>query len=195
MATPSPVLSEMINDAPVKVAAAEQQITQIEDTQADLEDESTAIEKDICEAISNDTTGTMSVYLDNTKIIEIQALWPEVPGSLGPVYIVYGATYGTINYTTGNVTDWEFRQDNLTLPPPPIPPYYVRYVYILGDDPTIDQLVDDYKFGNDYITRPLDSGAAYGLDPLIAAYESAKTIIQAGKNKVEASVDIFTRYL
>jgi len=197
MTTPNPKISEMINDAPVKSAAAEKNITQLEDTQEELQEEIDAIEDDVCGAAADE----LETYLETTKLAEIRALYPanpDIPPNLppyyDPVYFVKGGTYGSINYTTGNITDWEFlqyRHATATSPPATL----VRYVYTPGEDPDIDLWVSDFDFGNDYLTRPLDTGASYGLYPLYSAYGSAKSNVQAGKNKVDASVDILRRYL
>jgi hypothetical protein len=118
------------------------------------------------------------------------------------VYIVYGGAYGTIDYTTGNITDWEYRQDNLVptpsippaLPGPPVPAYYVRYEYTPGDDTTIDDLVADYSFGNDYLTRPPITGATYGIIPRIGSLTNAANILNENADKVGDSVAVFNKY-
>ncbi len=186
MATePNPVLSEMINDAPEQAAAADQSLTQIEDTQEKLGEESTAIEENVCDVAAAD----LRTYLEGPKLAEIQALYPAGIG-WAPVYLViHEPPYGVIDYTTGNITAWEFLQDDI-----PFTASTVRYVYNSTSDPTITQWVDDFAFGNDYITHPLGNDAAYGLNPLIDSYGDAKSVVSAGKAKVEASVDILTRY-
>jgi len=171
MTTPNPVLSEMINEAPEQVAAAEKNLDQINETQSDLEDKSTAIEEGVCGAAAADAT----------NILEL-TIAPDKGG-----YVWYGPNFAQISWDPpGTLTDFEIR-DSTT--------HISIYVYNIGDYPDLDAAVDDFTFGNDYITHPLGSDAAYGLDPLIAAYETAKTVVTAGKNKVEASVDVLERYL
>jgi hypothetical protein len=194
------VLTEMIKDAPTQAAAIDQSVEQIEEKQAELEEQNQSIRECVTDKARDDLTA----YLQGPKLAEIQSLWPEVPGVFGPVYVVFGATYGTIDYSTGNITDWEFRQDNL-VPSPPIPPailpgppdpaYFVRYVYTPGEDPLIDGWVSDYDFGNDYITHPVGIGAAYGLEPLVDMYEQGKDTLLGNKAKIEASVGVFEKYL
>ena len=187
-------LGKLVADAPDEAANIDTQVEQIEDVQAELE----AKNQTIRECVTDKAEADMTDYLNTTKLAEIQAAWPEVPGVLGPVYIVYGGTYGTIDYSTGNITDWEFRQDNLVIVPPatePVPAYYVRYVYTPGDDTNIDGWASDYDFGNDYITHPIGIGAAYGLEPLVDMYEQGKATLLGNKAKIEASIDVFNKYL
>jgi len=203
MTTPDPKLSEMINDAPVQEAAAEQQIEQLDESIEDLQEKRDSMADNICGKTEDD----LRTYLQGSKLAEIQALYPanppvppilplNLPPYYGDVYVVFGGTYGSINYTTGNITDWQFLQDTI-LPTPP--DTLVRYVYTPppgpGDDPVIDDNQADFDFANDYITRPLDSGASYGLDGLIAAYGTGKSITAENKAKVEASSDVLKRYL
>ena len=182
-------VTEQVENLEGSVAQVEEQIVSFED---DIE----GVEDALCAVAESD----LADYLDTTKLAEIQALWPAVPLVLGPVYIVYGGTYGTIDYTTGNITDWEFRQDNLVIifpAPAPVPPYYVRYQYLgIGwdGDTTITDFVNDFAFGNDYLTRPLDSGATYGLYANKDALSSAKGILETNTVKVDASEAIFVRY-
>ena len=190
------VLESLVGSAPDEAANIDTQVAQIEEVQAELEEKNQAIR----ECVTDKARDELTDYLNTTKLAEIQALYPEIPLVLGPVYIVYGPTYGTIDYSTGNITDWEFRQDNLVPDPgpppgPPDPAYYVRYVYTPGDDTTIDGYVSDYDFGNDYITHPVGIGAAYGLEPLVDMYEQGKATLLGNKAKIEQSIDVFKKYL
>jgi len=193
-------LQEMVSNAPGEVENIDKSIEQIEAEQARLAAKKQAIQECVTDKAQDD----MTAYLEGPKLAEIQALWPAIPGVVGVVYIVYGASYGTIDYTTGNITDWEFRQENLVpsppvppdpLPGPPDPAYYVRYVYTPGEDANIDGWAEDYDFGNDYMTHPVGIGAAYGLEPLINMYEQGKSTLLGNKSKIEASVAVFEKYL
>jgi len=198
MSIASDKLREMTQVAPGQVEEIGNSIGQVEDQITEQTEEIAAVTDAVCTA----TTDDLTAYLEGDKLTELQALWPAVPGSLGPVYYVEGGTYGTINYSTGNITDWEFRQDNLVIPPLPAPPvpspaYYVRYAYEgvgWDSDATIIELVDDFAFGNDYLTRPLTSGASYGMIPYKENLESAKDLLQENQDKVADSIDVFNRY-
>jgi len=190
------VLSEMVNNAPDESANIDTQVEQIEEVQDELEEKNQAIRECVTDKAEDD----MRDYLDTTKLAEIQALYPEIPLVRGPVYVVYGASYGTIGYGTGNITDWEFRQDNLVPDPgpppgPPDPAYWVRYTFTPGDDTSIDGWNSDYDFGNDYITHPVGIGAAYGLEPLVAMYEQGKATLLGNKAKIDQSIGVFQKYL
>ena len=193
MVSPSDALGYMDAKVDETVSNVEGSIGQVEEQIDVTLEEIVGVENGLCAVAETD----LAAYLDGAKLTELQALWPAVPASLGPVYIVYGPTYGTIGYGTGNLTDWEYRQDNLVIVPPaitPVPPYYVRYVYLAGDDTEIDTFVDDYAFGNDYLTRPQESGATYGLYDTYSSLNTAKDILTANKDKVAASASVFSRY-
>jgi len=190
------VLAELIQAAPDESANIDSQVAQIEDIQDELEAKNASIRECVTDKARDDLTA----YLNDDKLIEIQDQFPEIPGIVGPVYIVYGGTYGTIGYSSGNITDWEFRQNNLVPDPgpppgPPDPAYYVRYVYTPGEDALIDGWVEDYDFGNDYITHPVGIGAAYGLEPLVAMYEQGKATLLGNQAKIESSIAVFQKYL
>lgn len=200
MSDPGAILGRMRAVADEQAENIQSSIDQVQAQIDEYNKEIDGVLNGLCNVISHDTTGTLTLYLNSTKLEEIELLYPEVPGTLGPVYIVYGVTYGTIDFDTGNVEDWEFRQDNLLDDPgpppgPPDPEYYVRYVYIPGDDAEIDKLVADFDFGNDYITRPLTSGASYGLNDNLTGLNSAKSLLTEDKNKISASKSIFEDYI
>jgi len=182
MTTPNPVLSEMINAAPEQSEAAQKNLDQINETQSELEDKSTALEDDVCGVAATD----QAAYLDSTKVIEIQLIYGN-PSSI-PFSVVYEPDYGVVDYITGQITDFAILDSTGN----------TMYEYLgtnWDNDPIIQTFIDDFAFANDYITHPLEQGAAYGLDALINAYESAKTTVQAGKDVVDASVDVLERYL
>lgn len=186
------VLTEMIKDAPDEAAAIDQSVEQIEEKQDELEEKNAAIRECVTDKARDDLTA----YLQGPKLAEIQLLHPAVPLLWGDAYVVFGATYGTIGYGTGNITDWEYRQDSLIAIPIP-PGYQVVYSHSVNwdSDPIITGYEDDYDFGNDYITHPVGIGAAYGLEPLVDMYEQGKDTLLGNKAKIEASVGVFEKYL
>jgi len=204
MATPNPKISEMINNIPGQTEAAESQESQLDEQITELTEERDAIQDDVCGATADD----LKTYLEGDKLAEIQALWPpnpdvppNVPPFLGDVYISYDTSpdptlgpYGSISYETGNVKNWQYLQDDLTNVTT-----IVRYSWApevgWDNDPTIIGFSDDFDFGNDYITRPLDSGASYGLNDKISAYNSAKGIVTNNKDKIVASDEVLRRHL
>ena len=125
-------------------------------------------------------------YLDNTKLAEIEITWGGVYAL--PFSMDYGADYGTIDYTTGGLTD--FRIIDATA--------VVVYEYLgtnWDGDTTITKLVTDFAFGNDYLTKPLTGGASYGLYPNATTLTSAKGILTSDKSKIETSKTIFEDYI
>lgn len=169
------VLQDMINDAPDQIDAIDSSLSQIQDQIDELTTEIDGITNELCAVAENDLTG----YLDSTKLIDLAYLDADV--------VVYGADYGTIDYTTGGITDWVILDTTANV--------IYQYNGINWDnDPIIQKLIDDYAFGNDYLTRPLTSGATYGLIPSRQARIDAKSILTENKTAVEDSVDVFEDY-
>jgi hypothetical protein len=209
MLTASDILKEMMDVGDEQIENIQLSINQIQEQIDDYNEKINAIQDAICSVITDDSTGLLTIYLDSTKFEEIDALFPPVESELGEVYLVYGAGYGTIDWSDGDIaigaTDWEYRQENLVEeedpenpegpPLPPDPEYYVRYSYTPGDDTTIDTLVDDFDFANDYLIRPLITGASYGLIPNRDNLSFALSILNANKNKVENTPDVFNDYI
>ena len=105
-----------------------------------------------------------------------------------PFSVVYGPNYGAIDYTDGGITDFTIVDVTGN----------VEYAYLgtnWDSDPYIVERIGDYAFGNDYITHPVGIGAAYGLEPLVAMYEQGKATLLGNKAKIDASVDVFKKYL
>jgi hypothetical protein len=173
-------LTEMIKEVPDLSDALSSSISSVQSEVADLTKERDAIKYGVC----GEAESQARDIIDNTILVD----------KAGD-YVVYGSTFGTINYSSGNITDWEIYQDILPpLPAPQIPVPTVVYTYTEGDYPDLDQLVEDYDFGNDYITRPLTTGATYGLSPNISSLREARDILQENKDKVDDSIDVFSRY-
>lgn len=186
-------INEMYRKIPDQSDAAAANIGQVEDVREELAEQATAIEDAVLAVAEADLT----VYLDTIKLAEISALYPPVPLVWGPVYIVYGGDYGTINYNNGNITDWEYLQDSLVVPIPPAPPTppVVRYVYTPGDDPQIDTWVNDYAYGNDYLTKPLSTSGTYGIYENINQLDTGLNVLNANKTALDGGEDVFSRYL
>jgi len=175
-------LTEMIKEVPDLSEALTSSISSVQSEVADLTKERDAIKFGVCANAEEQARD----IIDNTILVD-----------KGGDYITYGGTFGTIGYGTGNITDWEVIQLVPVVPPtiPPTPDVpTVVYTYTQGDYPDLDQLVDDYAFGNDYITRPLTSGATYGLNPNISSLRDAIDILNDNKDKVDDSLDVFSRY-
>jgi len=174
-------LKSMVDAAPDQVAALEKSIASVGNQIADLTAQSNAITDAVTDVAKADA---ITYITDN--------ILPLYPGG----YIVYGANFGLIDYTSGGITDWSIWTDVTPVPPPILPPVpTLQYSYTPGDYPDLDELVADYAFGNDYLTRPLTTGATYGLGPAASALTSAQNLLQENSDKVADSVNVFTKYL
>jgi len=164
-------LTEMIKEVPDLSEALASSISSVESEVNDLTKERDAIKFGVCENAEEQ----LRDYLENTKKAEV-----------GGDTVTYGPNFGTINFSTGGITDW-------TIDSTAVPVY--SYLGVGWDgDATITELITDYAFGNDYITRPLTSGATYGLNPNITSLNDAIDILNENKDKVDDSLDIFSRY-
>ena len=187
-------LRQMRDIAPDQSDAIANSIEQINQQIVELTEEANAIQGEVTSP---------------TEVSAIDLIENTIIAAVGGDYATYGSSFGQIQWlpTKGNLTDWEMWKI-LPLPiqpPPPAPPVpplpdIVVYTYTPGDYPDLDQWVADYAFGNDYLTRPLyDSGlgneASYGIYPTISSLGIGKGYQQQNKNKVDGSIDVFTRYI
>jgi hypothetical protein len=173
-------LTSMIKSAPGLSAGVGNNIASVQSAIDELTDQRSAVENGLC-----GTSKSRAITYIEDNIL------PLYPGG----YIVYGANFGQIEYEVGNIADWAI-YINVTppLPAPPIPVPTLAYAYTPGDYPELDTMVDDYAFGNDQLTRPLTSGATYGIIPNIETLNDGKDILQENKDKLDAIPDIFSRY-
>lgn len=166
------VLREMINDAPQQVEDIDNSISQIDDLISDYNDKITAMEDDMASVAESNLT----TYLEGTKM-------PAIGGDS----VVYGPNYGTIDYTDGGITEFSILDSTGNT--------IYEYAGVGWDsDVTIVGYVDDYDFANDYLTRPLTSGATYGLIPSRDNLSTAKAILEDNKSKIEDSITDMESY-
>ena len=172
-------LTAMIKDAPDTASAIGNSISSLTSQVNELKSQKNAIQNGVCGTAKTD----MIQYITDNVL-------PSYPGG----YIVYGSGFGTIAYGTGNISAWSIYQDipSPVFPFTPVPTQV--YAYTPGDYPEIDQWVSDYSFGNDYITKPLTAGSTYGLSPNISLLNSGKAILQSNQDKIQNSIDVFSRY-
>lgn len=175
-------LREMINNSSEQSDNLANNISQIEDLKNETDEEIDAITNGVCGVAESDLTD----YLTNVKLPEFQLIEPTA-------LLTFGPTYGSINYSSGNITDWKISYIAVL----PIPGEIILYEYE-GDgwdnDTQIITWVDDFDFGNDYLTRPLTSGATYGLNSYKDNLDTAISILTNNKNKIDDSVTYFEDY-
>ena len=181
MATPEQnKLLEMYRNIPGQSENYANNISELEDIRDDLIEQSAAVEDAVlavaeAEAVTFITTTILPLY----------------PGG----YVLYGPNFGTIDYTTGGITDWAI-WENIPSPVPPfLPVPTIVYPYTPGDYPDLDQLVADYAYGNEYLTKPLDENGTYGIYANISNSQTAIDLITANKNKIDGGEDVFSRYI
>ena len=103
MSNPSYVLEDMLTVVDEQVENINSSLEQVQSQLDNHTIESIGPEKGICNVISDDTTGLLTVHLKTTTLQKVQETYPEA-------YLYIGDTYGTISWSPlGNVTDWEYR--------------------------------------------------------------------------------------
>jgi len=175
------VIQGMIDQVEGQLESVTNGIAQIQAQIDEFNEEITALE-DTCDIITNE----MTAYLDGTKLQEIQILHPDAT-SAG---VVYGINYGIIDYVAGSLADWYigYEIDNPSPPPLKLPVILYQYLGTGWDGDTyISSRITDWAWMNDYLTRPLDSGATYGLIPNRDALLGALAILEEDKLKLEQS--------
>ena len=164
-------LTTMVKVAPDQVGQIEGSIAQVQSSIESLGKEVSAITDGVCASAE---TGARDI-IDNTIL-------PDKGGD----HVLYGPDFGIISWLPlGNLTDWEIRDATSSIP---------IYVYTPGDYPDLDSFVEDYSFGNDYLTRPLDTGASYGLLPKISSLQNAANLLNENADKIGDSVAVFNKY-
>jgi len=174
----SDILRQMLNNAPDESTEISSSISQIQDQIDDLTDQIDGVQNGLCAVAQSE----LVAYLDGTKVPELEAIYGDTPYSVS-----YGGTFGTIDYSTGNITDWQVLDSTGG----------VVYQYSgthWDSDPYITERITNYTFGNDYLTRPLTSGATYGLIPAKTNLQTAKAILQENKDKIDNSENILKNY-
>jgi prefoldin subunit 5 len=163
-------LTSMAKAAPSQVEAINTSISSVEDSISDLTKQKNAIENGVCGSAKTQATD----IIENIILVD-----------KGGDHVSYGPTFGVIQWApSGNLTDWVIL-DATNVP---------IYSYVSGDYPDLDELVDDYDFGNDYLTRPLISGATYGLEDSISSLQNASNLLNENMNKIADSQAIFEKY-
>jgi hypothetical protein len=164
------VLDNMIQDAPDQIDAIDSSLGQIDDQIADLTTQIDGVTSELCDTAKDDLT----TYLQDVKL-------PTIPDG---VTVVPGT--GTIAWGSVGISDFQI------LDATNVPVYSMTVNW--DSDATIQKYVDDFAFGNDYLTRPLITGATYGLIPSRSALESAKTLLEENKAAIEESLVVFEDY-
>jgi hypothetical protein len=178
-------LGSMLKNAPDQSTAVQSSIDTVSNQITELGEQSTALQTSL-----TDVAETNAIDIIENTIL------PNYPGG----YVIYGPGFGTIAWSDpgpiGNISNWGIWRNIVPVPPPILPAVpTLIYPYTPGDYPDLDQLVADYVFGNSYITRPLTTGASYGLNPSIAALGIAKNLLEENKSILDQSVNILPNYV
>lgn len=189
MSADSDKLREMIVDAPDKSDNIANGVSQITDVRDEVNEEISAVQNGMCGSAQTQMTNRLTTV----KLPFFQLTYPTA-------ILSFGASYGTNAWSdpgpVGNITDWEIYYMTIVVPPA-VPVKVVLYKYLTtgwDGDADIIAWANGYHFGNDYLTRPLDTGATYGLIPYRDNLNTAISILTENKAKVDSSVSFFEPY-
>lgn len=172
MSDASDKLRDMIDTADEQVDNINGSVDQVQVQIDELQEEDDAIVDGMLNPVASD----LQTYLNDVKLPNYE------PGSS----VVIGPQYNVIGYTN-QLTDWWIIDSTGNT--------VYQYAGIGWDsDPEIIAFLDEWDFGNDYLTRPMTSGATYGIRPYKANLNSAKSILQSNADKIEDSKDAFERF-
>lgn len=175
MSDASDKLKNMIDVADEQVTNINGNVEQIQAQIDELQEEDDAI----VDGMLNPVADELQTYLNDVKLPDFQAIDSGATLDIGSQYNVIGYN--------NQLTDWKILDSTAG----------VMYEYngIGWDgDMTIIGLIDEWDFGNDYLTRPLTSGASYGVRPYKTNLNNAKGILQSNADKITESKDAFNRF-
>lgn len=173
------ILREMVDDVEGQVENLEDQIGQINQRIDEIEGEISVIENTVMTKAANELEG----YLDSTKVLELD----QIHGA--GCSVIIGPHYNDIaNIDTANLTDWRIVDS--------IGNTVYQYLGIGWDnDSIVIGYIDDWDFGEDYLTHPLNTfDGDYGLYANLAALVLARTTLTATKDKMAASESVLADY-
>ena len=175
MSDASDKLRDMIDTADEQVNNINGSVDQVQVQIDDLQTEDDAIVDGMLDPVADE----LQTYLNDVKLPEFQLIDPWATLQIGPQYNVIGYT--------NQLIDWRILDSSANI--------MYEYSGVGWDgDTTIIDLLDEWDFGNDYLTRPMTSGATYGIRPYKASLNSAKSILQSNADKITDSKDAFERF-
>lgn len=187
MTTYQNTLKEMIGDVDDTVAGLDNSISQIEDQEDELQEQ--------IDAIKNALTDACQTYLvdrlENVKLPYFQGIDPNA-------YLEYDPGFGSLGYGN-NLTGWRIKapapSSSVSISTPEDITLYEFEGSGWDSDENIEKWVSDWDFGNDYLTRPLTTGASYGLIPYKSNLGTARALLLENRDKISDSKDIFGDYI
>jgi len=188
-------LKTLVESMPGGIDNLENALTQIDNNDKDIDTQIEAVTY-----VCTSAAGELQNYLTLEKL-------PYIQETVNPTaYLLYDASFGQTGYGLA-LDGWHVRalveqpQPPPTVPPDPpaeyVPPVdteiYSTTVNWDGDS-YIQTWMDDWAAANDYLHRPLTSGATYGLVPYKQNLATASNILNENKNKLETAQPIFEKY-
>ena len=189
-------LKMMKNNMAESVDNLDETMAQLDSNDQELDGQIDAVKTGICDKAKDELVN----YLELEKL-------PYIQETVNPTaYLVEDPGLGTIGY--GNtLSGWSIHalieqpQPPPTIPPDP-PAEYVppvdEIIYSTtvnwDNDAYITQWMNDWSEANEYLTRPLNSGATYGLIPFKQNTTTASNIMNENKSKLESMQELIGRY-
>lgn len=127
---------------------------------------------------------------------EAPTYWNVIPYNA----VTYKATLKS-GYNSTNLTAWSVQQLTFVIPPPPpiLPGSFVWIdVYSLtvnwDSNTQVSNLISDWDYGYDLLTKDLDENGTYGLYAQISNVDTAINLLNINKNKLEGGQNVFPNY-
>jgi hypothetical protein len=188
-------LKTMTDAIPQSIDNLEKSLAQIDGNDQDIDTQIEAVTF-VCDSAKSE----LQNYLEVEKLPYIQ----ETVNATA--YLLYDASFGTTGFGLA-LDGWHVRalveqpQPPPTVPPDPpaeyVPPVdteiYSTTVNWDGDS-YIQTWMNDWAAANDYLNRPLTSGATYGLVPYKQNLTTASNILNENKSKLETVQPVFAKY-
>jgi len=159
-------LREMINAVDDQVDAIDKNIEQVDAQIEEKQSQQDAIQQGMMDPLVGDMTARLMI-----KMVQYDG-----------DYIVYGP-----DFNVTNITDWQIFDSSA----------FVVYEFEginWDNDAQIIEYAQQWEWALDYIEQPLGTGGSYGTEDMISKLQSAKTLLQANKNKLEQSKTYFERF-
>jgi hypothetical protein len=182
-------LKMIVDTMPQSIDNLEKSLSQIDNNDNEIDTQIEAVTY-VCDSAK----GELQNYLTLEKL-------PYIQETVNPTaYLLYDASFGTTGYGLA-LDGWHVRamvEQPQPLPPElPVPPVDTEIYSTTvnwDNDSFITTWMNDWAAGNDYLHRPLTSGATYGLVPYKQNLTSASNILNENKSKLETAQPVFAKY-
>ena len=140
-----------------------------------------------------DNTSTLSTYP-----ITSPSYWVEIPYDVSTYRVALKSGFNSTNLTAWAVQFYG------TIPnpiPPFIPPFIPAWIDVYSlttgwdSNAQVIELISNWNYGYDLLTKELDANGTYGLYAQIANINVSINLLTINKNKAEGALDVYPNYI